>query len=43
MISKYKATENITVTVLGQNGGGGRSFVLLDDVVITVRSRNITL
>ena len=43
MESKYKTNENITVTIVGQNGGDGKSFVLLDDIVITVRSRNITL
>ena len=43
MLSKYKANGNITVSVMGKNGAGGKSFVLLDDIVITVRSRNITL
>ena len=43
MLSKYKTPENITLTVLGQNVGGSKSFVLLDDFVITVRARNITL
>ena len=43
MLSNYKTNVNMTVTVMGQNGGGSKSFVLLDDIVITVRSRNITL
>ena len=43
MLSKYKTNENITMVVLGQNGGAGKSIVLLDDIVITVTSRNITL
>ena len=40
---KYSDGMNMTVNVLGQNGGNGKSLVLLDDIVVTVRSRNITL
>ena len=43
LVSKYSNGIDLDLMIVGQNGGDGKSVVLLDDIVITVRTRNITL